>query len=58
VTEHEIDCPFCGEAITVLIDPTDETQDYIEDCQVCCKPIHFTVRSSDGEVVSVEVSRE
>lgn len=39
--EQEIGCPYCGERITVLIDPTDSDQQYIEDCQVCCRPIDF-----------------
>ena len=44
--ERTISCPYCGESIEVLIEPVEEAQDedaaqYIEDCQVCCRPIHF-----------------
>jgi len=46
--EHEISCPYCGETITVLIDCSIEEQEYIEDCQVCCRPIMFKVQSTDG----------
>ena len=48
-------CPYCGETIDVLIEPTDLEQLYIEDCQVCCKPINFLVsESTNGEfLVSV-----
>lgn len=40
-----IDCPYCGESIEVLLDPSVAEQRYIEDCQVCCRPItlHVTV---------------
>ena len=37
--EEEIECPNCGEFITVVIDKTIDAQQYIEDCSVCCKPI-------------------
>ncbi len=45
-----IDCPYCGETIELPIDTYAGDQDYIEDCQVCCKPINVTVRfDEDGE---------
>ena len=37
--EADISCPYCGEIITVLVDESVEEQSYIEDCQVCCRPI-------------------
>ncbi|PWK85835.1 CPXCG motif-containing cysteine-rich protein [Fulvimonas soli] len=36
-------CPCCGEAIEVLLDPSAGGQQYVEDCQVCCRPIVLTV---------------
>jgi len=36
-------CPYCGELIEVLVDPGDADQEYIEDCQVCCRPITFAI---------------
>jgi hypothetical protein len=51
LTEKSIGCPYCGETIDVLIGSTDMDQQYIEDCQVCCKPIIFLVSESvDGEL--------
>ena len=38
-----IDCPYCGEAIELGIDTGENDQDYIEDCYVCCRPIHLSV---------------
>jgi len=43
LSEHEIDCPYCGERFTTLVDTSVEQQEYIEDCQVCCSPIVFEV---------------
>ena len=49
--EQSIGCPYCGEVLEVLIDPGDADQQYIEDCQVCCKPINFFVSEGfDGEL--------
>ena len=52
LAEKSIECPYCGESIEVLIDGADVDQQYIEDCQVCCKPIVFLVSESiDGELI-------
>lgn len=50
--EEGIHCPYCGEYQTVLIDPSDlEEETYIEDCQVCCRPIYFHLSEDiDGSV--------
>lgn len=53
-----VDCPYCGEAIDVLVDTSVDHQQYIEDCSVCCRPIVFTVTADDGELLSVEVRSE
>ena len=41
--QAQVSCPYCGESIEVLIDCSVSQQDYIEDCQVCCRPIRFVV---------------
>jgi len=48
--EVRIFCPYCGEPINVLLNPEDLGQAYIEDCQVCCRPIEMTVYWADGEL--------
>ncbi len=49
--ERSVDCPYCGESIDVLIDQSESLQDYIEDCQVCCRPIRLSVAVDlDGNV--------
>lgn len=46
-----IDCPYCGEPIEILLEPMQEPQRYVEDCQVCCRPITITVEvDADGAV--------
>ncbi|MCW8194647.1 CPXCG motif-containing cysteine-rich protein [Proteobacteria bacterium 005FR1] len=58
LAEQRIDCPYCGEAIEVLIDCSEEQQEYIEDCQVCCRPIRFQVSVAPGGSPEVEVFHE
>lgn len=53
-----IDCPYCGEAIDIVVDCSVEYQRYIEDCQVCCRPMTITVSIGDNGQASVEVSHE
>lgn len=54
----EIQCPYCGEGIEISVDCSVENQSYIEDCQVCCRPMDITmVIDGDGEP-NVEVSAE
>ena len=51
LTEHGLHCPYCDAAITVLIDGSVADQSYVEDCEVCCRPIVLDVRvSPDGSI--------
>ena len=38
VEQVGIQCPYCWESITLLVDCSVDEQEYTEDCQVCCKP--------------------
>ncbi len=42
-------CPYCGEPIQLIVEPLDEPQNYVEDCQVCCRPMVVDV-NTDGSV--------
>ncbi len=43
-------CPYCGEPIELLVDCSvkKKNYNYIEDCQVCCKPITVRVTVDEG----------
>jgi hypothetical protein len=58
-TEATVVCPYCGEENEIALDPgSGESQEYIEDCQVCCRPWRVVVSyEGTGEVhVHVEAS--
>jgi hypothetical protein len=52
----EIQCPYCGETFDTRVDPSQEFANYIEDCQVCCKPIQLAIEVEEGDV-EVSASR-
>jgi len=56
--EKTVSCPYCGERIQVLLDPSVPHQNYIEDCQVCCRPIIFDVTVDLDDETSVFVRSE
>ena len=58
VAEHAISCPYCGEAISILVDDSVPEQEYVEDCQVCCRPIVVSVGMFDGKDLLADVRRE
>lgn len=51
--QKTVSCPYCGELIQVLIDQQEAGQAYIEDCQVCCRPIVFKVEIDASGFLSV-----
>jgi hypothetical protein len=51
----EVTCPYCGEIVTITVDPGGgSSQQYVEDCEVCCNPWQVSVRFTDG-VATVDV---
>jgi len=53
-----VDCPYCGESLEITVDASVGQQEYIEDCQVCCKPIQFRIRMSADGTSSIDVRSE
>lgn len=49
--EREIQCPYCWENFTLLIDESEgEEQSFIYDCEVCCRPIDVQVEIRGEEI--------
>jgi hypothetical protein len=52
-------CPYCGEINEIALDPGSGTQqDYVEDCQVCCRPWRVTVSYQPDGTAEVAVEGE
>ena len=53
--EQFFPCPYCGEEISMLLDPSVKQQVYVEDCEVCCNPMEISTEFSDSQLVHFEV---
>jgi Cysteine-rich CPXCG len=55
--EFEFHCPYCGELNTAELEWT-FTGSLVQDCWVCCHPIHLTVRRDEWGDPQVSAERE
>jgi hypothetical protein len=53
-----VQCPYCGERLETRVDLTAGEREYIEDCEVCCRPIEFAIELDEsGALHAVRVQR-
>ena len=52
--EHHFTCPYCFEFESKLIDFSVKSQNFIEDCEVCCNPIEFNLELQNGIITAFE----
>jgi len=50
--EHFFTCPYCGDEISMILEPPSQT--YIEDCEVCCNPIQISYQFNGTEISEFE----
>src|SRR3989449_3263538 len=56
-TEGIVMCPYCGEPNEIGIDAGGgSVQDYVEDCQVCCRPWRVTVNYDEEGNAEISAS--
>lgn len=58
LVEAFVDCPACGEPMSLEVDTSQVEQSYFEDCATCCRPMEIYVRCRPGEVLSLSASAE
>ncbi len=52
-----VSCPYCGESRELSVDPGGGgTQEYVEDCEVCCQPWLVRVQLDGEGYASVSVT--
>ena len=55
-TECNVTCPHCGESVSITLDPgSGASQEYVENCPVCCRPWAVRVHYEDSGVAIVTV---
>ena len=52
--EVGVQCPYCWERFVLLVDASVEFQEYVEDCEICCRPIDFSVELDDSGWVRID----
>ncbi|MFP7723032.1 CPXCG motif-containing cysteine-rich protein [Lysobacter sp. A3-1-A15] len=52
---HELDirCPYCGEPLQVQVDASGGEAQWVEDCQVCCRPMELALYIADDGAISL-----
>jgi len=55
--EINIQCPYCYQAISILLDlGAFDFTTIVEDCSVCCRPIEISYKVCDNEITSLSYS--
>jgi len=50
-SEVDVTCPYCGEVVSIALDAGGGAeQEYVEDCEVCCRPWLVQVHYGRGGV--------
>ena len=52
--EHFFTCPYCWQQISMVLDTSEPHQVYVEDCEVCCKPIEVDYTIDEDAVAAFE----
>ena len=55
---RDVECPYCGEMIELVLDTSAGAQRYVEDCPVCCRPITVELSVDTGGEAVVRVQSQ
>ena len=53
--EKFIDCPYCHQRVSILLDTgADGFNELVDDCEVCCRPIEITYKVEDFIITNLK----
>lgn len=55
LVDRTINCPYCAESMSIVVDLSAGAQSYIEDCQVCCQPMQVSYEVDEEELMNLRV---
>lgn len=55
--EYFFCCPYCRENISMLLDTSAGAQNYVEDCEVCCRPIRISYTLTEDQIQDFSAER-
>lgn len=50
---ESVTCPYCGQQFEVTLDTSIESQSFVTDCEVCCRPCTISAECEPGEILSI-----
>ncbi|MDE3067980.1 MAG: CPXCG motif-containing cysteine-rich protein [Verrucomicrobiota bacterium] len=50
-----IQCPFCGQSFEVAVDTSLPFQNFVTDCEVCCRPVEVNLECTPGRILRLNV---
>jgi hypothetical protein len=53
-----VQCPYCAQSFEIMVDCSMEHQEYVEDCEVCCRPVTLVITVDSDGVPHVETRGE
>ncbi len=53
---EQIQCPYCGQQFELLVDTSNESQRFVTDCEVCCRPFQVIAECEPGRILNLDVS--
>lgn len=56
IEETSVACPYCGANNVVEVDVSVARQQFVVDCDVCCRPMEVKMETRDGEILSLDVT--
>ena len=57
--DYSFTCPHCGVDLNARLDKSGgRKQQFVQDCEVCCSPIHIRVEFKGEEVISFSADAE
>jgi hypothetical protein len=55
----QLNCPWCGEVFGSAVDLTTGDRSWVEDCQICCRPMRVTLDLDEkGAIADVSTHRD
>ena len=58
--DSAVQCPWCGEPVEIDFDPLDAGEgehSFVQDCDVCCRPIAVVAHADASGSVRIETER-
>jgi len=54
LVEQNYTCPHCWRVSMIVVDVSQGSQSFVQDCEVCCNPIEFRCTVQQGELVDFQ----